>query len=104
MGTFFSGAQGDPQNLMRRMAFQAARGVPPAEAAYFDFRMNGGPMRISASEINRALIGVTGEPLAGLPGKRNLGGGPLNMGDVDPSNPGQLAIALNANKRYTYTD
>lgn len=104
MSPFLSGATGDPINVQRRMAQQANRGVAPAEELYRDFRHDGGPLTISAAEIKRAVIAASGEPSRSLKGKRNAGGGPMDFGDADPSNIGQLMALGNLIGKYDYTD
>lgn len=99
---FLSSATGDPQELRRRFAFQASRGVPPAESAYKDFRSNGGPIVIEAGEIQRALINPSGEPQRNLLGKLTLGGSPFALGDVDPANLFFLAALANLFGYYDY--
>lgn len=102
MSPFLDGSSGDPQELRRRIAFQDARGVPPAESAYHDFRSNGGPISIGANRIARQLINASGIPQRDLTGKRTLGGSPFALGDVDPNNLLLLKALLNLFGYYTY--
>lgn len=101
---FLENAQGDPIRSQRRIAPQAVRGVPALEARFLDFRHNGGPLAISQAEIRRAVIGQGGEPRQNLTGKRNLGGGPIDFGDLDPSNLGQLVALGNIFGAYDFVD
>lgn len=101
---FLSSATGDPQELRRRIAPQASRGVPPLESAYRDFRSNGGPIIIEAGEIERAIISPSGEPLRNLTGKLTIGGSPFDFGDVDPANVGFILALLNLFGSYDFTD
>lgn len=99
-----SGATGNPINLKRMIAPQAARGIPAAEADFSDFRSNGGPFSVEPQEIERLLISTGGEPAGNLTGKMNLGGGPFQIGDVDPENMGYLNFLANLFGKYDYTD
>lgn len=104
MSQGLSGATFDPTQLRRRIAQQSSRGVPPDESLWRDFRSDGGPMRLSQGEIQRAIIATRGEPLANLTGKREMGGGPLEIGDVDAANQGFLQLLGNAIGHYDYTE
>lgn len=99
-----SGATFDPTQLRRRIAQQLLRSVPADESLYRDFRSDGGPMRLSQGEIERAIIATRGEPLANLTGKRDMGGGPFEIGDVDAANQGFLQMLGNAIGHYDYAE
>lgn len=75
-----------------------------ADSAYVDLRTNGGPITREASEIQRQIISQGGAPLPNLDGKVTLGGGPLDLGDNDPANRGQLRSFANVFGKYTLTD
>ncbi len=99
-----SGATGNPINLQRRVAVQPTRGLPGLEAAFEDFISNGGPFTMEPSEIERQVIALGGMPLGNLTGKMNLGGGPFQIGDVDPNNIGMLHFLANLFGFYKVTD
>ena len=100
---WLDGATGDPINLKRQVAAQTAIRVP-ATTGFVDFRSNGGPIAPTPSEVERLIISLGGAPLANLPGKTNVEGGPFSIGDVDVSNKGMLHFLANAFKKHTITD
>ncbi len=100
---FLSGATGDPINSKRRVAPQAARGIP-ATTGFRDFRSYLGPIRINSQEIERQAVIPGGAPSANLTGKMAIEGGPLSIGDLDPANPGLVNMLANVFGRYLLTD
>jgi hypothetical protein len=101
---FLESANGDPVRSQRRIAVQATRGLPAAESLYRDFRQNGGPFAISQTSIPRQVIGRNGEPMLPLTGKRTIGGGPLDFGDMDPSSIGTLILLGSLFGAYDFED
>lgn len=71
---------------------------------WVDFRSNGGPIIIEPNEIERLIIATGGAPAASLPGKVEIGGGPIEIGDVDPSNRGMIRCLANVFGKYALTD
>lgn len=100
---FLSGAAGDPINLKRRVALQSTLGIP-ALTNFVDTRTNGGPFTINKAIVDRLAIIAGGAPPVPLPGKALMQGGPFDMGDFDPADPGLLAMFANVFKRYDVTD
>ena len=101
---FLESAKGDPVRSQRRIAVQATRGLPAADSLYRDFRQNGGPFAISQATIPRQVIGRNGEPMLPLTGKRTIGGGPLDFGDMDPSSIGTLILLGSLFGAYDFED
>lgn len=100
---FFSGASGDPTRSLRRLGRQTADGVPAS--SYVDFLHNGGPMSLDLKSVRRAAL--TGGSVRGLPlrGKLDVSGvGPLYMGDLNPNEPAQAALALSFFRGYKTTN
>lgn len=104
MARFLESAQGDPIRSQRRIASQPSRGLPPAESLWRDFRQNGGPFAISQAMIPRQVIGRNGEPQPQLTGKRTIGGGPLDFGDMDPSDIGTIILLGSVCGAYDFQD
>ncbi len=101
---FLSGAQGDPLRTQRRLAPQSTKGFPAAEADFIDYRSDGGPIPIESQSIARAVIQAEGVPGRQLVGKYALGAGPIDIGDVDPTNLGMLHLLNNVLTGHTRTD
>jgi hypothetical protein len=100
---FLSGAAGDPINLKRRVALQSTLGIP-ATSGFVDTRTNGGPFTINKAIVDRLAIVASGAPPTPLPAKALMQGGPFDMGDFDPADPGLLAMFANVYKRLDVTD
>lgn len=77
--------------------------IPIAAAGSFvQAQVYGGGPALSRPEIVDQVLSPRGIPLDGLEGKWDLGGGPLQLGSVDPGNPLQIAIACNAIGYYSF--
>lgn len=100
---YLSGATGDPINLKRRVALQSTLGIP-AITGFVDTRTNGGPFTINKAIVDRLAIIAGGAPPVPLPSKALMQGGPFDMGDFDPADPGLLAMFANVYKRLDVTD
>lgn len=100
---FLSGFSGDPINFKRRTAPQATRGLP-ATTGWRDIRTLGGPVLVSPQTIQRQAINTGGAPLRPLAGKAEMGGGPFDMGDVDPADYGLIHMLANVFGQYSVTN
>jgi hypothetical protein len=101
---FLQGATGDPKSLKVRMAFQAARGIPAAEASLVDFYPFAQMQAAVRGRITRQAIEGTGAPLPDLQGKRAIPEADTPFGDLDPANVGQLLCWLSLFGAYDMVD
>ena len=97
---FYGSGQGDPVRMQRKFGFQTALGVPAPSANLTDFQSNGGPLAMSPSWIERAVIRGGSMRQSALASKSDVTGGPLDMGDLDLGNRVQLQMILSALEKY----
>src|SRR5688572_11621996 len=101
---FLNTATGEPSNSKLKVAVQSTQGVPPLEADYVDFRVDNNPFSVNPTRVPRAAIQAGGVRAKPLIGKLPLAGEPIDYGDFDPQNKGQLRMLANVFRAYTITD
>ena len=72
--------------------------------SWTDFRSNLGPFDIEPQEITPLAVEPAGVPPQSLDGKLSLGLGPIELGDLDPSNPMLRRGLANVFGKYDLTD
>lgn len=97
---FFNSTAGDPASLTRLMAFQTADSVPCLDAALVPYKSYGGVLSPSPTTIPRQAILTRPMRELAMRSKVDNAGRSLSMGDIDPSNHGQLMLLLSLLQGY----
>ena len=97
---FFNSTAGDPASLTRLLAFQTADGIPALDSALVPYKSYGGVLSPSPTNIRRQAVLTRPMRELDMRSKVDNAGKTLNLGDIDPSNHGQLALLLSLFQGY----
>ena len=98
---FYGSKDGNPASLTRLIAFQTADGVPALDAALVPYKSYGGALTPKRTKIPRQSILQRPMRERKMLSKVETDGRTLNLGDLDPSNHGQLAMLLSLGQGYS---
>ena len=104
MANFPGSALGKPERSQRRIAEQGDTLSIDEQTTLRDFRQFGGPLEIELTGVPPLSYNSDGVPEIELPGKTNINPLAWNLGDLDPTNYGQLHFMANFFGKYTVTD
>lgn len=109
----FTDLTGNPEDARLRIAPQDQTKVsgnlvypdpPAADTLYQQGHFDGQGLMLSQTEIEDLVLGTSGMPQDGLAGKRNIEGGPLRIGTVDPANPIMISALAGVFGAYEQDD
>lgn len=98
---FFNSTAGDPASLTRLLAFQSADGIPATDSTLVPYKSYGGVLSPSPTNIRRQAVLTRPMRELDMRSKVDNAGRSLNLGDIDPSNHGQLAFLLSLFQGYS---
>lgn len=97
---FYESTAGDPASLIRMLAFQTADSVPALDSALVPYKNFGGILSPRPTTIRRQAVLTRPMRELDMASKVENDGRTLHMGDIDPSNHGQLAFLLSLLQGY----
>lgn len=98
---FFNSTAGDPASLTRMLAFQSTDGIPALDANLVPYKSYGGVLSPSPTNIRRQAVLTRPMRELDMRSKVDNAGRTLNLGDIDPANHAQLALALSLFQGYS---